>query len=250
MNCKNCNQVIDGQFCKYCGQSTKVDRINLPNFLSELSTSVFQVNKGFFYSLKELFVRPGHSIREYLSGKRKKHFKPITYVLTLSTVYFLLTQILKGSTFINDFITGFTNASDLSEIDTKQLTILNWFAKNYAYTMLMLLPLSAFASYLAFLKTGFNYLEHFVLNAYVMGQQAIIYSFSSLLSTISPNRDLLVSATLFVSFLYVVFVFWQFFSELSRIAVILRTLLTYMLYLCLLAITVFLFFTVSQFILV
>ena len=249
MNCKNCNQVIDGQFCKYCGQSTKIDKINLSNFLSELSTSVFQVNKGFFYSLKELFVRPGHSIREYLNGKRKRHFKPITYALTLSTVYFLLSQVLKSSTFINDFITGFSNTSDASEIDMKHLAILNWFAKNYAYTMLMLLPLSAFASYLAFLKTGFNYLEHFVLNAYITGQQAIIYSSSSLLGAVAPNRDALVSATLFISFLYVVFVFWQFFFDISRIYVIIRTLLTYLFYLLFLAITIFLIFAFSQFVL-
>ncbi|MCB0631023.1 MAG: DUF3667 domain-containing protein, partial [Lewinella sp.] len=66
MNCKNCNQTAGGNFCAHCGQSTKVDKINLPNFLRELSEGVFQINRGFFFTLKELFVRPGYSIRAYL----------------------------------------------------------------------------------------------------------------------------------------------------------------------------------------
>ena len=61
MNCKNCDQIVGGNFCTHCGQSTKIDKVNLPNFVRELSDSVFQINKGFFYTLKALFVRPGHS---------------------------------------------------------------------------------------------------------------------------------------------------------------------------------------------
>jgi hypothetical protein len=86
MNCKNCSQIINGNFCTHCGQSTKVDRINLSNFLSELSEGIFQINKGLFYSVKELFLRPEYNIRAYLNGKIKNHFKPIAYVFILSTV--------------------------------------------------------------------------------------------------------------------------------------------------------------------
>lgn len=243
MTCKNCDHSTEGNFCIHCGQSTKVDRINLHNFLSEISSSVFQINKGLFYSMKELFVRPGHSIREYLSGKRKNHFKPIAYAFTLSTIYFLLSQFLESGTFMNDAIEGFLNSSSTTpEGDTHELAILNWFAKNYAYTVLMLLPLFSLASYLAFLRSGYNYLEHFVLNAYITGQQAIIYSFAAILSLIINNHDLLASSSLYISIAYTVFVFWQFFSKQSRIAIVLRSILTYALYLIMLMLVLFTIF--------
>lgn len=247
MNCKNCNQVTNGNFCSNCGQSTKVDKINLSNFLKELSESIFQINRGFFYTMKALFVSPGHSIRAYLNGKRKNHFKPIAYVFTLSTLYFILSQFLDSETFLNDFTKGFANGANDSEEDAKQLAMLDWFAKHYAYTILLLLPVYTFASYLAFFKTKFNYLEHFVLNAYIIGQQAIFYSLFSILNLMVTNDDFLAIITLCCSIFYAFFVFWQFFSKQSRVAVILRSILTYVLYLILILpiMLLFLFFAIQ-----
>lgn len=246
MNCKNCDEVVNGNFCTHCGQSTKVDKVNLPNFLRELSDSVFQINKGFFYTLKALFIRPGHSIREYLNGKRKNHFKPIAYALTLSTIYFLLSQFTGSKTFLNDAITGWSEGMSDSKIETSELATFNWFAKNYAYTVLMLLPLYALASYLSFIEAGFNYLEHCVLNAYITGQQAIFYSLSSILSLITEGNDFLASIGIWLSIFYTFFVFGQFFSEQSRMAVGLRLLLTYALYLIMLLLIIFIIFIASQ----
>ena len=173
MNCKNCNHEVDGNFCSNCGQSTQIDRINISSFSRELSEGVFQVNKGFFYTLKELSTRPGKSIQEYLQGKRKYHFKPIAYVLLLSTIYFLLSKITGSSTLSGDFLEGFSNADQETEVAKKQIKIIVWFVNHYAYTTLMLIPL---ASFISFKKSNYNYLEHIILNTYTTGQQAIIYS--------------------------------------------------------------------------
>jgi len=233
MNCKNCNQTANGKFCMHCGQSTKVDKINFSNFLSDLSSSIFQVNKGFFYTLKELFIRPGHSIREYLTGKRKNHFKPIAYAFTLSTIYFLLSQFLETGTFVSDIIQGISHYNDEVGKENKAVATLKWVTQNHAYNMLMLLPVYTLASYLAFFKSGFNYLEHFVLNAYILGQQAILYSFSLILIPITKNEDLFVSVSLFFSISYAIFVFRQFFSKQSRVSVFFRSILVYILYIIL-----------------
>ena len=47
-------------------QNSNVSRINITSFLDEVSVSVFQINKGFLFTLKELFLRPGKSLNEYL----------------------------------------------------------------------------------------------------------------------------------------------------------------------------------------
>ncbi len=232
MNCKNCEQIADGNFCTHCGQKTSVERINLANFLKELSSSVFQINKGLFYTLKELFVRPGHSIRDYLSGKRKYHFKPIAYAFTLSTIYFLLSHRLEGQTYLDDALEGFLDYN--AEIGTNQLAATQWLVKNYAYTILIFLPLYALASFIAFGGTGYNYLEHFILNAYITGQQAIFYAVSSILALITHNHDFWISVVLPISIGYAFYVFWQFFSKQSRLAIIFRSILVYVLFFLLL----------------
>jgi hypothetical protein len=59
MNCKNCGQIVDGKYCCNCGQNTNITKINFANFINEVSESVFQIDKGLFYTLIELIVRPG-----------------------------------------------------------------------------------------------------------------------------------------------------------------------------------------------
>ena len=228
MNCKNCGEIVQGKHCSHCGQNSNVGKITLSNLLNELSDIIFQVNRGFFYTLLELFRRPGKSIKEYLNGKRRNHFKPIAYVLILSTIYFLISQITGQNTWMDDLITGFSSgvydAGDMTEVPT----ILNWFSKNIAYTTLLLLPVFSFASYLSFSGLGTNYLEHFVLNTYVTGQQAIFYLFFALIKKIIDS-EIMEALPFLIAFSYALWVFWQFFKKGNRIVNILRSILTYIL---------------------
>ena len=230
MNCKNCGHRVDEKFCNHCGQNSKVDRINFPNFLNEVSESVFQINKGLFYTLKELFVRPGNTLKEFINGKRKNHFKPIAYVLTLSTVYFLITQVTNQNTWMDDAVSGWMNGVTGSNSGVEISKIITWFSKNYAYSTLLLLPVFSVASYLSFLKFGKNYLEHIVINSYITGQQAIFYALFAIGGTVIESDAIEVFSFL-VSILYTFRVFWQFFLEGNRTVNILRSIMTYMLYL-------------------
>lgn len=232
MNCKNCDQPIDGNFCANCGQRTTVGKINFSNVVSEISGSIFHMNKGLFFTIKELFVRPGHSIREYIEGKRKNHFKPISYALTISTIYFIVSQLIESQTMVGDAFEGFLNGwtdSNREQEGSRVISVFRWFVQNYAYTVLLLLPFYSLASYLAFLKTGYNYLEHLVLNAFIIGQQAFLYMLLSIPLIWIDSEDLFENATILTSMAYTFVVFWQFFSKQSRIEVILRSVLNYVL---------------------
>ena len=229
MNCKNCGQIVDGDFCSQCGQSSKVDKINLSNFLKEIPSSVFQIDKGLFYTLKELLIRPGYSINDFLNGKRKNHFKPVAYALIFSTIYFLISRLVGESTWMGEFIAGFSSVSSHSGSSTKVPLFFTWLSKNFAYSTLLLLPVFSFASYISFSGLGKNYLEHIVLNSYVTGQQAIFYVIFVLLMPLSDNEFLEI-APIFISIFYAFWVYWQFFTEGNRIINILRSILTYAIY--------------------
>ncbi|MFK7953719.1 MAG: DUF3667 domain-containing protein [Ekhidna sp.] len=228
MDCKNCGETVSGNFCSNCGQDSKIGKINLSNFLNQVSESVFMINKGFFYTFINLFLRPGKSIKEFLDGKRKYYFKPIAYALVLSTAYFLISRIAEEATLLDDLISGFFTYD--SEKEPEIPSMLMWFSTNYAYSTLLLLPIFSFVSFMCFLGYGRNYLEHIILNAYITGQQAIFYSFFISLE-IFIDHDILEVIPLFLSIGYAFVVFWQFFTEGNRIMNLIRSTLTYLFYL-------------------
>lgn len=232
MNCKNCGRPVEGNFCSHCGQKTTVSRIDFPNFLNEITESFFQINKGFFYTLRELFVRPGDSLNEFLNGKRKSHFKPIAYLLTLSTVYYLIAQITDKNTLIADIISGWMNGVTGEHSKTELPEIVAWFLNNYAYSTLLLLPVFSFASYMSFLKFGKTYLEHVVVNSYITGHQTIFYSVFLIGGTVIDSNVMEI-LPLSIAVSYTFWVFWQFFAEGNRAMNILRSIMTYMLYIIL-----------------
>lgn len=247
MICKNCEHAFEGGFCNNCGQNSKVERINVKNFLNELTESVFQVNKGFFYTFKELFIRPGDSIREFINGKRKKHFKPIAYALVFSTLYFLLSQVIGENTWMYEFISGSSDVTNNSAKGMEMPPIIVWFSKNFAYATLVLLPIFSLASFIVFFRAGLNYLEHIVLNSYITGQQAIFYSFLLLIDVSVKDAHYLEIIPFVVSVLYALWVFSKFFTKGNQVIVIFRVILVYTFYLLLCSGLILLLFKVHNF---
>ena len=229
MNCKNCDNIVDGNFCTHCGQNSKVDKLNLPNFLTEISDSVFQLNRGLLYTIKELFTRPGNAIRDFIQGKRKEYFKPIAYVLTLSTIYFLVSQISDSPTLIDDFLSGASEGVQDKDSITK-FPIVDWLSNNYAYTTLLLIPIFSLASFISFLGLGRNYLENIVINSYITGQQAIFYCLFMLIGVSFDINDFTVLAAVTISVLFNFWTYIQFFNGTKKIFVIFRLILTYVLF--------------------
>jgi len=228
--CKNCGASLKSNFCQECGQSARVGKITIKSLLEEISSSLFSIDSGFFFTFLELFKRPGKTIRNYLDGKRKTYFKPIPYALAASTGYFLIALMMGQNTLVNDFLAGFFSQEQSAPDALAETPILDWFSRNYAYTVLLLIPVYALASWIAFWSTQRNYLEHIVLNAYITGQQAFFYGFSILIFEIMPFR-VLEFIPLLVSLAYNFWVFQQFFQNEKPWVRFLRTLLTYILFL-------------------
>ena len=88
--CKNCNQSFEGHFCNNCGQSAKTHQINFQFLWHDIQHGLFHFDNGILYTSKQLFTRPGNTIREFIEGKQVRHFKPFSLVIVLATVYGLL----------------------------------------------------------------------------------------------------------------------------------------------------------------
>ena len=230
MTCKNCGQPVEYRYCGHCGQDAGIGRINWQSFLSDLSHSILYIDKGFLFTVKQLFLRPGTCLRDYLAGRRKLSFKPVGFVLILATLYFLVTRLLDKNTWLDDLVIGFIQGATNSESTENVPEILIWFSESYAYSILLLLPVFSLSSFLAFRKFGYNYLEHMVMNCFLTGQQAIFYTLFVLIGVFIESK-ILGFLPFVTTILYCGWAFWDLYEGETRIWIVLRTLLTYLLYL-------------------
>jgi hypothetical protein len=156
ISCLNCGKLVKGSFCSHCGQSAKVARFTLTHiFTSDFLQKIIYINKGFFFSVKELFTRPGHSVREYMAGKRVSH---LNYFSLLVIVILLFSMIEEVTPF---------HFADLSDDGKEMAGSLEELVKKHPKIVYIgIIPYYALFSFLFFLKARQNYAEHLVLNTF------------------------------------------------------------------------------------
>ena len=166
--CKNCQHQITETFCSNCGQK-KFKRIDKKYLWDELQYTVFHSNKGLLYSVKTILKNPGKAAREYIEGNRINHYKPILLVFVLSGVAtFISYKILN----LKEVMTAyFAQQAVNSKMTGEMMTFLSSYN---AILMLLLLPLFALTTKIAFRKWGNNYYEHVVMNAYILSYYTLI----------------------------------------------------------------------------
>lgn len=145
---------------------------------------------------------------------------------------------------MNNLIEGFTNGAKSSSVDNKALYIFTWLSNNFAYATLISIPVFSLASYLLFIKYKPNYIEHIIINAYIVGQQAILYSLFLFVMSFTDN-DFIEALLFFICVGYNFWVYWQIFNTGNRIFNILRTALVYCVYFILFFIISFVFVIIT-----
>ena len=171
--CKNCGHGISLNYCENCGQSARTGRINFHYWIHELQHSIFHVDRGIFYTIKELATRPGYMILEYLEGMRIRQFKPFAFIVITATIYAFISNYLDLKPYEITTTSADTEIAEKSVIISKMLY--EWVYSHYSLYLLFCIPFFAFGSLIMFRKYKYNYFEHLVLNTYLTGGQIIVY---------------------------------------------------------------------------
>jgi hypothetical protein len=216
--CLNCNSETENNYCSHCGQKTSTHRFSLQHFLAhDLVHGVFHLDKGFLFTVKELFTRPGHSIREYVQGKRVKHFNAFTAIIFVLTI----TLVITGATKVK--------ASEI--YNQEQLSEYSKLLREY-YKLIILsgIPFYALGSYFIFKKTKQNYTENLVLNTYLTIGMLILGLIFPIITVFYTNVNALYYLKAITPILNIIYIFWfyyQYFSgyEYKKVSLIIRTLL-------------------------
>ena len=221
-NCLNCNEEIAGKFCSNCSQPTSTHRFSLSHvFKHDFVHGIFHFDKGFFFTIKELFTRPGHSIREYVQGKRVKHFNYFATVLLLLTIIYFIKKWVR------------IESSDLFDTNVKGLLKVQ---KDYSkITVFLNIPIIAFISFLLFKRSKQNYTENLVLNMYLLCGLTVISLVLPICMILTDNKEFLFFVNYFVTalvFLYIIIFYYQYFSVFNykKYDLIIRIILISILY--------------------
>lgn len=166
-------------------EKNNIKRFSLKGICSTLVSTLLGTDNTFYRTTGNLFYRPGHMVRDYLTTDRNRYLQPVRMLVALITVYLLLSQLV----FLQD---RFTDMDVKAELLASGQSI---FLANTVYYVLLLLQnqvlrslLLAFVLALPFTlffrncpitfpddkKDSLNVAEHFYTLVYVSCQWMLI----------------------------------------------------------------------------
>lgn len=195
--CATCHTEFHGNYCPRCGQKSTIGRYSFKTaFLTFLDVWGLG-NRGMFRTIRDLLLRPGYMIRDYLSGMQMAYFPPFKMfflVITLSVLVDSGLNIKMTNTLNNTFTT--TTKEDVSkepdqalnDNDSKkklELKILDkidkcvsWLDNNQTIVQFLLLLVLSGPMYLLFRKNkkipDIRYSELFIAMVYITNMMTIV----------------------------------------------------------------------------
>ena len=202
-DCPTCGTHFEGNYCPRCGQSARIGRYSFKKaFL--LFLDVWGLgNRGMFRTLRDLILRPGYMIRDYLQGMQMAYFPPFKMFFLLITLGLLVdtgmnikmeNRIEKAQ---QEMTVGMERAFKQTEgSNTKEFTdntvassnaAFEWTIKHLSLVTIVLLLVFSLPLYLFFRNSpaypGLKYSEFFVAMIYITNMitiYSIVVSFFGL----------------------------------------------------------------------
>jgi hypothetical protein len=220
--CLNCATPVAQMYCPNCGQKSTTHRYSIKHFIEhDFIHGVWHVDKGILFTVKELFTRPGHGVRDYIQGKRANYFSFVTLILLIITLSTLLAPYVH------------IKMTDLIPLKTRiNMNSFEKFVSTYPkIVVILVIPFTSCISFLWFRKTRLNFSEHLVANSYKAAAELIIGLAFSLL--IVFYTDIKVLSIIYLAvitpliIIYGIVYYYQLFSgyDYSKKALLTRSIL-------------------------
>jgi DNA-directed RNA polymerase subunit RPC12/RpoP len=197
--CRSCGKDLTENFCPNCGEK-RFHRIRGKDLFADFLSDGANLETPILRTIKGLFTQPGILVKEYISGDRKKYYRPFQFYFLLLAVYILFFYFLDGfQAYYN--LAGADEAADyVSKQDRAFIEIKKAQVFLFRYLVVLSIPISTVLTFLFFRRGGLSFAEHLVLNLYVLSQGLIIGIVECLLSPISAALSLSFVAVTSISY--------------------------------------------------
>jgi len=179
--CANCGNEFEGKYCNRCGQEV-IKRLEVKSIMKDVVHSILHWENSVLKTLKNLLIRPGKTVREYISGKRKSFIKPFSYFISIQTIFVIVFHRMneKYFAFLNVDMKG-----EAENTTNRAIEIQHLIGQYINYLNYFMPVVFAFYFYLFFRKkTGVNYAESLAVSLYWVGTTLVFSIVLMLLSVI------------------------------------------------------------------
>ncbi len=216
--CKNCDSELNDAYCPKCGQRGVIHKVTFKETFQDLADSMFSLSAPLWITLKLLVINPGKLLREYLNGKRKRYYKPVTFFILATIAYLVVKSLLQ----FNPMVDAPPPAND--KIDTTLFFEAGRYMFMHIDKILFFFVLSLALSLKLFFYRKNSLAEYVAISFYLLGVYTLMGIINMLVYTfLTP--DYLYLSILFMLF-YFVWALVNYFQK-NKLLVLLKGVITY-----------------------
>jgi hypothetical protein len=168
MICINCENDHNNKFCPECGEKVEVPKITFSSIFAEGFSRITTMDKGLLFNLKNLLLNPKRIVIDYINGKRKSIFNPISFLLICITIYLIGESFLQAEKLVDTNTIEKMKSNKIFSIGFEAGKFIESYFKYF--WILSVLWLS-FATKLCFGR--FSFAEHLAINSFIIGQTTL-----------------------------------------------------------------------------
>ncbi|MBT8219481.1 MAG: DUF3667 domain-containing protein [Bacteroidia bacterium] len=211
-HCANCGNQLYGFICHECGQKQVSERWSTPILVQQFIHQITNIERGFVFTIKELFKSPGRLIHNYWKGITVIYYNPFRYLLIWTAINLLITFWLGIDDMLQasmepDFIEEQLGAEKMESADQQFDSWMN-------ILVLLLIPIISVVTKWMFKNAKKNYAEHLILNSYIFGHQALITSITQFIFYFLPGLfSIYIVFNFAIGWIYNSYIFYNTFNE-------------------------------------
>ncbi len=184
VKCRNCDQILTGDYCSSCGQRDIDFERNWKGLVEEYASSLFNFDGKVPRGIYELLFKPGLASKRFLQGKRASQIPPMRLYLFANLIYFVWVAYAYQPTDdgganpsrdppgLQSVEESATNNQELHSLLAKKFDNPESIVANFYVWLprvsLFGVPLLAMVTWLMFRKRGFVYLEHIIVSIHFL----------------------------------------------------------------------------------
>ena len=228
--CHNCEQSCQGRFCPACGQRTSVHKVNFKETFQDLADQLLSLSAPLPQTLKMLVINPGYLLRDYLYGKRRRYYRPISFFL-LTTLFYLIIRGLVGSEGLGQII---GDPKDNPFVDSDFIYQAREFMIENINSLLFIFVAVLALAMKLFYHRYYSLAEYFAVSFYLIGFYMLLVTLNLFyIRYVNQNIQYLSTLVMNVYFVYAMVSFFGHRKWLTSIKAFIAYILAYVFYILL-----------------
>lgn len=169
MTCISCNTIHNSNFCPNCGEKSGTKTITFNSIIENAFSTITNMDKGFLFNLKMLFVNPRKFITDYILGKRMGIINPISFLIISISIYLIIEIIFKLPKEQHDHVNKLVISEKGYEIGRAGGKFIHEYFKYFWIFSILL-----FANATKIIYRKYSYIEHVAISSFIIGQATLL----------------------------------------------------------------------------